>query len=144
MMGLRFYMGLYRIYLGGIPDPLTVKQKSVHFYEGPPINLHFPLLLVVGQGYPQNIPMMNGYTSLIFKPGWFTFRDFSGVVFHPLGSVSVALLKKLPSYGFFEPSTCKELLTQHAGVVSCKNKGARSTMMLLYFLKLRSCRLNCI
>ena len=91
--GIEFYMGLYRIYIPwGYPPP----THSVHLYEGPPINLRFPLSLVVGRGYPQNIPMMNGYTSLIFKPGWFTFRDFSGVIFHPLGSVSCNPIEEAP------------------------------------------------
>ena len=49
---------MMNIYIGGIPHPLTVKSWSVHFYEGPPINLHFPLS--VGQGYPKYIHI-SGY-----------------------------------------------------------------------------------
>ena len=36
----------------GYPPPTNSEKKSVHLYEGPPINLHFPLLVVIGSNRP--------------------------------------------------------------------------------------------
>ena len=52
------------IYIGGFPHP-TNSERSVHFYEGPPINLHFPLS--VGRGYPQYI--------LIYQDTFFNMKS---------------------------------------------------------------------
>ena len=41
--------------LGYPPPTMPVKRSSVHFYERPLINLHFPLL--VGRGYTQHMEL---------------------------------------------------------------------------------------
>ena len=47
------YIIVYIYIHWGYPPPTNSEIISVHFYEGPPINLHFPLL--VGRRYPQYI-----------------------------------------------------------------------------------------
>ena len=62
-------------YIGGIPPP----THYGHFYEGPPVNLNFPLL--VGWGYPQVIHFLSctpGSTNMAGK--WARIEDVFPIV----------------------------------------------------------------